>query len=144
MAKKRDITISTMRVTDAGCELKAKVGFALKLFEGDTAIDHVMNIDFSMTLVQLIMLALKSIVVDAQKIMRGLGSHSKVFTMTEKTLSYADIYTSEKRVSVKADMTPEQIRAKAVSDPKFRAELMAELMEMQDTLDSVQADVKAA
>jgi hypothetical protein len=141
MAKKRDITISNMRVTDSGCELVAKIGLSLKLYEGDVATDHVMNINMSMTLTQLIMLALKSIVIDAQKIMRSLGTHAKVYTWTETPKTYADIYAAERKVSVKADMTPEQIRVKAFADPKFRAELMAELMEMQDTLDSVQADV---
>jgi hypothetical protein len=141
MAKKRDITISNLNVTKEGCELSAKIGLSLKLFEGDTAMDHVLNINMSMTLTQLVMLALKSIVIDAQKIMRTLGSHAKVYTWTDTVKTYADIYAAERKVSIKADMTPEQIRTKAFADPKFRAELMAELMEMQDTLDSVQRDV---
>jgi hypothetical protein len=134
MAKKREVTISSMKVTEQGCELKAKVGFALKMFEGDAPIDHVMNIDFSMTLVQLVMLALKSIVIDAQKIMRTLGSHAKVFTFTENTLGYGDVYpaTRATRVSVARDMTPGEIKTRCKTDGAFRKALMAELMEMED------------
>jgi hypothetical protein len=144
MAKKRDITISNLKVTDKGCELAAKIGFALKMDNSDVAVDHVMNINFSMTLMQLVMIALKGIVIDAQKIMRVMGTHAKVRTWTGNVLGYSDVYPSTRavRVSVARDMTPEEIRGRCKTDKAFRASLMAELeaMEDEDTAERAEDD----
>ena len=132
MAKKREVTIGKFNITEQGCELQARVGFSLKMFDGDQPIEHVMGIDMSMTKDQLIHLAISTIVIDAQKIMRGLESHAKVREFTGKILGYKDIYPGVRRVSVTKDMSPADIRAKAKSDPAFRKSLMDELMALED------------
>ena len=132
MAKKRIVEVGKFAVNDMGCELKAKVTFSLKMFEGDTPQEHVANIDLSIDKAKLIDLAMSTIVIDLQKRCRELENHGKVRDLTKNTLHKADIWPGKRTVSVARDMTPEQIRAKAKSDPVFRKALMAELAEMED------------
>jgi hypothetical protein len=141
MAKKRIVEVGKFAVNEQGAEIKAKVTFSLKMFEGDVAQEHVANFDLSVSKAKMIDLAMSTIVIDLQKRCRELETHAKVRDFTKNTLHSADIWPGKRTVSVTKDMTPEQIRAKAFADPKFRAELMAELMEMQDTIDKVQASV---
>lgn len=135
MAKKREITIGKFNVTDAGCELKAKATFSLKMFEGDTAQEHVANFDLSMTKERLVALAMNTIVIDLQKHCRTLETHAKVRDLTRSVLGMKDVYPGRGVVVSKRDLTPEEIAAKAKADPKYRAELMAQLAAMQDELD---------
>jgi hypothetical protein len=133
MAKKREVTIGKFNINEVGCELQARIGFSLKMFDGDTPVEHVAGIDFSMTKDQIVGLAIKSITIDLQKILRGLETHAKAREFTGKVLTYADVYPGVRRtVSISRDMSPADIRAKAKSDPDFRAKLMAELMELED------------
>ena len=135
MAKKREISISKFNVTDAGCELKAKATFSLKMFEGDVAQEHVANFDLSMTKERLVALAMNTVVIDLQKHCRTLETHAKVRALTANVLGMKDIYPGRGAITVKRDMSPEEIVAKAKSDPKYRAELMAHLAVMQDEID---------
>ena len=133
MAKKRDIQLGKFNITEAGCELVARITFSLKLFEGDIAVEHVAGIDLSMGKDKLLTLALSTIVIDLQKILRGFDSHAKVREFLGKTLMLSDIYPGKTgRVSVARDMSPDEIRAKCKNDPDFRKALMAELAEMED------------
>jgi hypothetical protein len=135
MAKKREVAISNMKVVGDGVELAARITFGLSMFKGDPSVEHVMSINFSMKLTQLVMLAIKSIVIDAQKYMRDtLQTHAKVREWTGRELGYTDVYPGVRaaRVSVARDMTPDEIRVKCKTDKAFRTALMAELAEMED------------
>ena len=132
MAKKRVVEISKFNVTEAGAEIKAKVTFGLKLFEGDDAQEHTANFDLSLSKAKLIDLAMSTVVIDFQKICRATGAHSKVRDLTKQSVGSSVIWPGKRTVSVTKDMSPEQIREKAKKDPEFRKALMAELMEMED------------
>lgn len=135
MAKKREITISKFNVTDAGCELKAKATFSLKMFEGDGAQEHVANFDLSMTKERLVALAMNTVVIDLQKHCRTLEQHSKVRELTKNVLGMKDVYPGRGTVVMKREMTPEEIIAKAKNDPIYRKALMDQMAAMQDELD---------
>lgn len=135
MAKKREITISKFNVTDAGCELKAKATFSLKMFEGDGAQEHVANFDLSMTKERLVALAMNTVVIDLQKHCRTLEQHSKVRELTRNVLGMKDVYPGRGTVVMKREMTPEEIIAKAKNDPIYRKALMDQMAAMQDELD---------
>lgn len=112
MAKKREVNISRMNVVGDKVELAARITFGLAMFKGDTPVEHVMNIDFSMTLLQLVMLAIKSIVIDAQKYMRDkLGTHAKVREWTGNTLGYKDVYPGVRVATMQKAMTDEELIA---------------------------------
>lgn len=135
MAKKQDVTVTRFNMVGDGVELAARIVFGLSLFKGDESIEHVANIDFSMTKAQLVSLVIKSIVIAIQKIGRDVcESHAKMRIFTGNTLSYLDVFPGTRRaaVSVARDMTPSEIRERAKNDAKFRADLMAELMAMED------------
>lgn len=135
MAKKREITISKFNVTDAGCELKAKATFSLKMFEGDVAQEHVANFDLSMTKERLVSLAMNTVVIDLQKHCRTLEKHSKVRELTANVLGMKDVYPGRGAVTVRREMSPAEIVEKAKNDPAYRAVLMAQLAAMQDEID---------
>ena len=132
MAKKRVVEISKFNVTEQGAEIKAKVTFGLKLFEGDDAQEHVANFDLSLSKAKLIDLAMSTVVIDFQKICRATGAHSKVRDLTRQSIGSSVIWPGRRTVSVTRDMTPEQITAKCKVDKDFRKALMKELEEMED------------
>lgn len=133
MAKKREVTLGKFSVNEQGCELQARIGFSLKMFEDDASVEHVAGIDFSMTKSQLIDLAVKSITIDLQKILRGLGTHAKAREFCGQVLGYKDVYPGVRRVvSVTKDMSPAEVKARCKNDPAYRAALMAELEAMED------------
>jgi hypothetical protein len=126
MAKKREINVASFNMTDAGVELKAKVTFSLKLFEGDVAQEHVANMDLSMSKDAAIKAIMSSEVIDFQKVCRATGDHAKVRALTAKTIGYKDIHP-EGRTVVKREMSEADIIAKAKNDPVFRAAILAGL-----------------
>ena len=135
MAKKREITISKFNVTDAGCELKAKATFSLKMFEGDGAQEHVANFDLSITKERLVALAMNTVVIDLQKHCRTLEQHSKVRELTKNVLGMKDVYPGRETVTHVREMSLEDIEKKALSDPEYRKALIARLERVQDVVD---------
>ena len=135
MAKKRNIIISLFKHTAEGSQIKARVDFSLKLFEGDVSQEHTMNLDLLLPKGKLEALAANTVVIDVQKRLRELGDHVKVRAWTAAPVTYDRAYPGRGGVTVKRDMTPEEIALKAKNDPKYRAELMAQLMAMQDEID---------
>jgi len=94
-----------------------------------------MNLDLLLPKGKLEALAANTVVIDVQKILRGLGDHSKVRAWTATPVTYDRAYPGRGVIVQKREMTPEEIAAKAKADPAYRARLMAELAAMQDEVD---------
>lgn len=135
MAKKRNIIVSLFKHTAEGSQIKARVDFSLKLFEGDVSQEHTMNLDLLLPKGKLEALAANTVVIDVQKRLRELGDHAKVRAWTSSPVTYDRAYPGRGAITVKREMTPEEIREKAKNDPVYRAKLMAELMGLQDEID---------
>lgn len=69
--------------------------------------------------------------VDRATKLRPLVPNEARETAGAKTIDFMDVYTKTRTTKVR-EMTPQEVRAKAKSDPEYRKKLMLELMELED------------
>ena len=122
MAKKREFTKTRFNVTPQGIEIAGKIKFSLKMFDGDTPQEHVVNFDCSFTEEEFLKTFIGQLVVDMQnRIFRPLGSHAKVREVTANTLTKSDIYKGERG---KAPETLEQMVARMRKKGYTKAQIL--------------------
>jgi type IV pilus biogenesis protein CpaD/CtpE len=138
MAKKRNIMITLFKHAPEGSQIKARIEFTLKLFDGDVPQDHTMNLDLLLPKGKLEALAANTVVIDVQKRLRELGDHAKVRAWTASPVTYDRVYPGRGATVIKRELTDAEKDAlvmeamkKAKSDPTYRARLMAELGEIE-------------
>jgi hypothetical protein len=137
------------KFSSEGVELKGRVPFGLRLWEGDASQEHVMSIDMSFSVAEAVNLMVKMLKVDAAKPFRALGSHTKVREMTSKTLTKGDIYKSEGKLVSKAasleNATNEQLitalRKRGMSDLQIAQMLGMELVPEPEPESKVEVEV---
>ena len=134
MAKKRDITISTLKCVNDQLQIVARVNHSCKMDDTDTPQDHTTNFDLLVSLKDFVAKTFSTLVIDWQKIGRTSGSHAKMRILEAEPVTWPILYPGVRavRVSIARDMTPDEIRAKCKSDKAFRSALMAELEAMED------------
>jgi len=121
--------------------LRFGLGFTTK-HDGDVVgTDHRATFDLTMLFIRLLELAKNSIAIAVQnKILRPMTSDkAKAWLKAHDPIGYDDAFPGKSTV-VRKVMSDEEIKAKAKADPEYRAQLLEELMAMEDQ-DDLEDDI---